>query len=87
VQEKVLIYHQNRQEVLKSLGIKYVWWVDRERSSLVPRTKNYLENVHYDCLGEKKKILRVFEKTLEIIEVTEYYFTFCIGHCAVRFFV
>ena len=30
VQDKVLINHKNRQDVLKSLGITYIWWVDRE---------------------------------------------------------
>jgi len=45
VQERVLINHKNRQDILKSMGIKYIWWVDRERVSLVPRTKKYLENV------------------------------------------
>jgi hypothetical protein len=55
VQDKVLINHKHRQDVLKSLGIKYVWWVDRERASLVPRTRKYLENVFYNCLGEREK--------------------------------
>jgi len=55
VQDKVLINHKNRQDVLKSLGITYVWWVDRERASLVPRTRKYLENVFYNCLNEQSK--------------------------------
>lgn len=55
VQDKVLINHKNRQDVLKSLGITYVWWVDRERASLVPRTRKYLENAFYNCLGEQGK--------------------------------
>lgn len=55
VQEKVLANHKNRQDVLKSLGIKYVWWVDRERVSLVAKTRKYLENVFYNCLGEQDK--------------------------------
>ena len=55
VQEKVLVNHKRRQDILKTLGIKYVWWVDRERASLVPRTKEYLENVFYNCLGERSK--------------------------------
>lgn len=57
VQERVLINHKNRQDVLKSLGIKYIWWVDRERASLVPRTRKYLESVFYNCLGEKDKFV------------------------------
>jgi Uma2 family endonuclease len=56
VQDKVLINHKNRQDVLKSIGITYVWWVDRERASLVPRTRKYLENVFYNCLDEKEKL-------------------------------
>jgi hypothetical protein len=59
VQDKVLINHQNRQEVLKSLGITYIWWVDRERPSLVPRTQKYLENVFYNCLGERDKFINL----------------------------
>jgi len=55
VQEKVLTNHKNRQDVLKSLGITYVWWVDRERASLVPRTRKYLDNVFYNCLDEQSK--------------------------------
>lgn len=39
VQERVLVDHQKRQSLLKSRGIKYVWWVDRERASLVPWKK------------------------------------------------
>ena len=65
VQERVLINHRNRQDILKSMGIKYVWWVDRERASLVPRTKNYLENAFYNCLGEKEKFID-FLKSLEV---------------------
>ena len=55
VQEKVLVNHKNRQDILNSLGIKYIWWVDRERASLVPRTRKHLENVFYNCLGEQGK--------------------------------
>ena len=57
VQDRVLINHRHRQEILKTLGIKYVWWVDRERASLVPRTRKYLENVFYNCLGERTKFI------------------------------
>jgi Uma2 family endonuclease len=55
VQDRVLVNHKHRQETLKAMGIRYVWWVDRERASLVPRTRQYLENVFYNCLGEKSK--------------------------------
>ena len=61
VQDKVLINHKNRQDVLKLLGITYVWWVDRERASLVPRTRNYLENVFYNCLNEKSKFINFLQ--------------------------
>ncbi len=54
VQERVLVDHQRRQNVLKSKGIRYVWWVDRERASLVDWTREYLEHVFYNCLGEQK---------------------------------
>lgn len=57
VQDRVLINHRQRQEILRTLGIKYVWWVDRERASLVPRTRKYLENVFYNCLGERNKFI------------------------------
>ncbi len=57
VQDKVLINHKNRQDTLKSLGITYIWWVDRERASLVPRTRKYLENAFYNCLGERTKLI------------------------------
>lgn len=58
VQERVLRDHQRRQNILKSRGIKYVWWVDRERTSLVPWTREYLENVFYNCLGEQKRFVK-----------------------------
>jgi len=58
VQDKVLINHKNRQDVLKFLGITYVWWVDRERASLVPRTRKYLENAFYNCIGEKEQFIK-----------------------------
>jgi hypothetical protein len=64
VQDKVLINHKHRQDTLRSLGIKYVWWVDRERASLVPRTRKYLENVFYNCLGEREKFIE-FLKSLK----------------------
>jgi Uma2 family endonuclease len=57
VQDRVLINHKQRQDILKSLGITYVWWVDRERASLVPRTRQYLENVFYNCLGERDNFI------------------------------
>jgi hypothetical protein len=57
VQDRVLINHKQRQDVLNSMGVKYVWWVDRERASLVPRTRKYLENVFYNCLGEREKFI------------------------------
>ena len=57
VQDRVLVNHKLRQDTLKALGIKYVWWVDRERASLVSRTREYLENVFYNCLGEQEKFI------------------------------
>ena len=59
VQDKVLINHKNRQDILESLGITYIWWVDRERASLVPRTRKYLENAFYNCLGERDKLINL----------------------------
>ena len=50
-----LLKNKNRQDVLKEHGIKYVWWADRERASLVPRTRKYLEHAFYNCIGEGKK--------------------------------
>lgn len=67
VQERVLNNHKQRQDTLKSLGIKYVWWVDRERASLVPRTQKYLENVFYNCLGERDTFIE-FLKNLKSIQ-------------------
>jgi Uma2 family endonuclease len=67
VQDKVLINHKNRQDVLKSLGITYVWWVDRERASLVTRTRKYLDHVFYNCLGEEGK----FEEFLTNLKGTD----------------
>jgi hypothetical protein len=57
VQERVLMDHQRRQDLLKLRGIKYVWWVERERASLVCWTRQYLENVFYDCLGEQRRFI------------------------------
>ena len=65
VQDKVLINHKHRQDILGSLGIKYVWWVDRERASLVPRTRKYLENVFYNCLGERERFIEFLESLKE----------------------
>jgi len=62
IQERVLIEHQRRQDVLKSRGIKYAWWVDRERASLVSRTRRYLENVFYNCLGEQKEFVKFLKE-------------------------
>jgi len=59
-----LLKHQRIQNTLKSQGIKYVWWVDRERASLVPRTRKYLENVFYNCSGEEERFVK-FLKTCE----------------------
>jgi hypothetical protein len=61
VQDKVLINHKNRQDVLKKQGITYIWWVDRERASLIPRTRKYLENVFYNCLSEKPKFIQLLK--------------------------
>jgi hypothetical protein len=52
-----LLEQKRREDTLKSQGLKYVWWVDRERASLVSRTRKYLENVFYNCLDEKDKFL------------------------------
>ena len=54
VQDKVLINHKNQQDILKSIGITSFSGLI-ERVSLVPRTRMYLRNVFYNCLGEKKK--------------------------------
>jgi Uma2 family endonuclease len=56
-QDRVLVNHKCRQDVLKSLGITYVWWVDRERTKVVPKNREYLENVFYNCLGEKREFI------------------------------
>ncbi|MCL5948934.1 MAG: hypothetical protein M1490_00455 [Candidatus Bathyarchaeota archaeon] len=45
-----LLKNKTRQDILKKHGIQYVWWADRERASLVPRTRKYLENAFYNCL-------------------------------------
>ena len=63
VQERVLINHKQRQDTLKSMGIKYVWWVDRERASLVSRTRHYLENVFYNCLGERGNFIEFLKSS------------------------
>jgi hypothetical protein len=62
VQDRVLINHKQRQDALKCLGIKYVWWVDRERASLVSRTRKYLENVFYNCLGEHDEFIQFLKR-------------------------
>lgn len=62
VQERVLMDHQRRQNLLKSRGIKYVWWVERERASLVSWTRQYLENVFYDCLGEQRRFIEFLKE-------------------------
>lgn len=50
-----LLKNKTRQDVLEEHSIDYVWWADRERASLVPRTRKYLEHTFYNCLGEKKE--------------------------------
>jgi hypothetical protein len=57
-----LLKQKRRQDILKAHGIKYVWWVDRERASLVPRTRKYLENTFYNCLGEREKFVDFLRK-------------------------
>ena len=57
-----LLKNKNRQDILKEHGIEYVWWADRERASLVPRTRKYLEHAYYNCLGEKRE----FESFLRV---------------------
>ena len=64
VQDRVLINHKQRQEILRLLGIKYVWWVDRERASLVTRTRKHLENVFYNCLGEQNRFVEFLKECL-----------------------
>jgi len=66
VQERVLVEHQRRQNVLKSHGIKYLWWVDRERATLVFRTRGYLDSVFYNCLGEKEKFIKFLKECEKI---------------------
>jgi len=67
VQDRVLINHKHRQNTLKAMGIRYVWWVDRERATLVPRTRQYLENVFYNCLGERSRFID-FLRSLKVQE-------------------
>lgn len=50
-----LLKNKTRQDILKAHGIEYVWWADRERASLVPRTRKYLAHAFYNCLGERKE--------------------------------
>lgn len=49
----------------KVARIEYVWWVDRKRASLVSQTREYLENVFYNCLGEQKRFV-VFLKECQM---------------------
>jgi hypothetical protein len=53
VQEKELLKHRRRQDLFESLGMTYVWWVDRERQNLIGRTRSYLKHVFYNCKGEE----------------------------------
>jgi hypothetical protein len=50
-----LLKNKTRQDILKTHSIAYVWWADRERAPLVPRTRKYLDHAFYNCLGEQKK--------------------------------
>jgi hypothetical protein len=50
-----LLKNKTRQDMLKANSIQYVWWVDRERAPLVPRTRKYLEHAFYNCLGERRE--------------------------------
>jgi hypothetical protein len=53
VQEKELVKHKERQDLFESLGMTYVWWVDRERDGLIGWTRTYLKHVFYNCKGER----------------------------------
>jgi hypothetical protein len=53
VQEKELIKHKERQNLFESLGMTYIWWVDRERDNLIGRTRTYLKHVFYNCKHER----------------------------------
>lgn len=57
-----LLKNKVRQDTLKSLGIKYIWWADRERASLVPRTRQYIDNTFYNCLGERQKLIEFLKR-------------------------
>jgi hypothetical protein len=61
VQDKVLEDHRERGRRFASLGMTYVWWVDRERDSLVSRTRAYLRNVFYNCKGERISFIKFLE--------------------------
>jgi hypothetical protein len=61
VQEKVLAEHKRREERFASIGMTYVWWVDRERDELIDRTRRYLQNVFYNCKGEMPDFIRFLE--------------------------
>jgi hypothetical protein len=56
-----LLKNKSRQDILKEHDIEYVWWASRERASLVPRTRKYLKNAFYDCIGERT----IFEEFLK----------------------
>lgn len=64
-QDCEFLEQKRRQDILGSLGLKYVWWVDRERASLVPRTRKYLQNVFYNCLGERGMLIELLKKLTE----------------------
>ncbi len=58
-----LLKNKMRQDILKTHGIQYIWWADRERASLVPRTRKYLEHAFYNCLGEQPKFEELLTNT------------------------
>lgn len=63
ITEKCALFkNKTRQDILNLQGIKYVWWADRERASLVPRTRKHLENAFYNCLGERQKFVDFLSK-------------------------
>jgi hypothetical protein len=61
VQNEILEDHRRREALFASLGMTYVWWVDRERNDLIPKTKACLENVFYNCKGEKAAFVKFLE--------------------------
>ncbi len=59
-----LLKNKNRQDILKAHGIEYVWWADRERASLVPRTRKYLENAFFNCLNETNEFIKFLRRRI-----------------------